>query len=134
MAIYDYLVFGKTLSFDVYPGTVIGSTFSNVKVLAILDRDTANIWIDTAAMHVNVYPMLPNGVPDDPSQYQYVKLQHPNGKISVVGIPWINESTIQVIEVGTLVITVDNVGVDDRERIINALNANGYRAARVVLN
>ena len=133
MSVYDHLNFGNVISFDVYPGAIIGSTFSNVKVLAILDRETANIWIDTAAMHVNVYPTLPNGVPNDPNQYQYVKLQLPNGNISVIGIPWIKEDTIQLVDVGTLTITVANASPEDRERVIASLNANGYRAAKVVL-
>lgn len=133
MSVYDHLNFGNVISFDVYPGAIIGSTFTNARVLAILDRDTANIWIDTAALHANVYPTLPAGVPDDPSQYQYVKLQLSNGNMTIIGIPWIKEDTIQLIDVGTLTITVPNASPGDRERIISALSANGYRAAKVTL-
>ena len=133
MSIYDYLTFGNTITFDVYPATIIGARFSDVKVMGLLDKETADMWIDADAMHVNIYPTLPAGVPDDPHQYQYVKLKHLNGNISIVGVPWIREDTLQISQRGTLTITVADVGPVDKDRIIKALSANGYRAATVSL-
>lgn len=132
-SIYDYLNFNSTISFDVYPAAIIGARFENVKVLGILDKDTAKHWIDPEAMHINVYPTLPPGVPDDADQYQYVKLKHVNGNISVVGIPWIRIDTIEISQLGTLTITINEVGPEDRDRIIRALAANGYRTSKVSL-
>jgi hypothetical protein len=131
--IYDYLVFGNVISFDVYPATIIGAHFSDAKVLGLLDKDTANLWIDADAMHVNVYPSLPAGTPDDPDQYQYVKLRHLNGTVSIIGIPWINADTLEISQRGTLTITVSDASPLDKDRIIRALAANGYRAAKVSL-
>jgi len=131
--IEDYLVFGNVISFDVYPATIIGSRFVDVKVLALLDKETANLWIDAEAMHANVYPTLPAGVPDDPSQYQYVKFKHTNGTVSILGIPWINPDSITLSQRGTLTITVNDVGTVDKDRIIRALAANGYRIAKLTL-
>lgn len=131
--IYDYLTFGNVLTFDVYPATIIGNRFIDVKVLGVFDKDTARMWIDPDAMHVNVYPTLPDGVPDDPDQYQFVKLQHLNGKVSIIGVPWIREDTIVISQKGTLTITVNDVGPVDLDRIVKALAANGYRSAKVSL-
>ena len=133
MSIYDYLVFGNVISFDVYPATIIGTRFADVKVLGLLDKETANLWIDADAMHVNVYPTLPAGTPDDANQYQYVKLKHLNGTVSVVGIPWINAATLTISQRGTLTITVNDASPQDKDRIIRALSANGYKAAKVTL-
>lgn len=133
MSIYDKLEFNSTVSFDVYPSSIIGAQFRDVKVTGFLDRDTAAFWIDPESMHINVYPTLPSGVPDDPSQYTYVKLKHPNGNISVIGLPWIREDTIQTTERGRLKIEVEDVGPRDQETIRKALAANGYRAAKVTL-
>lgn len=133
MSIYNYLNFGNVISFDVYPASIIGARFEDVKVLGLLDKDTAKIWIDADAMHANVWSTLPPGVPNDPDQYQYVKLQHLNGKISVVGVPWIREGSIQVSQKGTLILTVTDVTPQDRDNIVRALAANGYRPSSVEL-
>ncbi len=131
MSALSQLTIGSTVSFDVYPAAIIGSSFDDVKVLAILDMDTASFWIDPLALHINVKPSLPDGVPDDPQDYQYLKLKHPNGNVEVIGVPWIREDTISHSQAGTLVITVDDVGPEDRDTIVRALSANGYRAASV---
>lgn len=133
MSIYNYLKFGNVLSFDVYPSAILGTDFNDVTVLATLDKDTANLWIDADSMHINIYPTLPPGVPDDPNQYQYVKLRHTNGSISVIGIPWIRAQTVEVSQRGTLTILIEGATAEDRERVVRALSANGYRAAKVTL-
>lgn len=133
MNIYDYLKFGNTISFEVYPAAIVGARFTDVKVLAHLDKDSARQWIDPEALHVNVYPTLPTGTPDDPDQYQFLKLKHPNGKISVIGIPWIREETLQISTKGTLTLTVKEVDPADMQRIVQALSANGYQADTVSL-
>ena len=133
MSIYHYLQFGNVISFDVYPSAILGTEFKDVQVLATLDKDTAMLWIDADSMHINVFPTLPPGVPDDPNQYQYVKLRHTNGNVSVIGIPWIRAQTVEVSTRGTLTILVENATPEDRERVVRALSANGYRAAKVTL-
>lgn len=131
MSVIGQLTIGSTVSFDVYPAGIINARYQDVKVLAHLDMDTAAYWIDPVAMHINVKPTLPAGIPDDPQDYQYLKLKHPNGNIEVIGAPWVREDTIAHSQTGTLVITVDNVGPEDREIITRALGANGYYAASV---
>lgn len=132
-SIHDFLTFGNILSFEVYPAAVIGTRFDDVKVMGVFDSETARIWIDPEAMHANVYPTLPDGTSDDASQYQYVKLKHLNGNVSILGLPWIREDTIQISEKGTLTLKVEDVGPADRDRIIKALAANGYKPSTVSL-
>lgn len=129
--IHDYLVFGNTLSFEVYPAAVLGARFDNVKVMGVFDKDTARMWIDPDAMHVNVYPTLPESTPDDPSQYQFVKLKHSNGHITILGVPWIREDTIEISQRGTLTLSVKDVGPVDKDRIVRALAANGYQVDKL---
>lgn len=35
---------------------------------------------------------------DDPNGYNYFAIQYGNGKIEVIGIPWVNEATYQVVK------------------------------------
>lgn len=127
------LPIGSSVSFDVYPTPILGTAFRYAKVLAHLDADTARFWIDPEALHTEVYPYLPDGVPDDATGYSYVKLKLTNGTVTVVGVPWIKSETIQVTSETTIVITVDQVGPEDRDNIVKALSANGYKTAKVEL-
>jgi hypothetical protein len=129
----DYLQFGNVITFEVYPASIIGTRFQDVKVLGLLDKDTANLWIDADAMHLNVFPTLPNGVPNNPDDYQYVKLKHLNGAVSVIGIPWIRTDSVVVSTRGTLTLSVKNVTPVDMDRIVRAINANGYAVDTVSL-
>lgn len=132
-SIHDYLIFGNVLSFEVYPASIIGTRFQDVKVMGLLDKDTANFWIDADALHINVFPTLPDGVPDDPSEYQFVKLKHLNGAVSVIGVPWIRTDSVLVSTRGQLTLTVDDVTPIDMDRIVKAINANGYAIRTVSL-
>jgi len=129
----ETIVFGNTVSFDVYPSSILGSKFSNVKVIALMDKDTASTWIDPEAMHANVYPTLPATVVDDPSSYQFVMLKHSNGETSVIGLPWIIENSVQVIQKGTLTIRLDNITPLQSDQIVNIISANGFQIKEVTL-
>lgn len=134
MAVQDKLSFGSIVSLDVYPSQILGSNFTDVKVLGIFDRTTANLMTDVDGLHANVYPFLPNGSPENAGDYQYVKLQHLNGSISIIGLPWIIEESISVSNKGKLTIVIDDITIDDREKIITAINAVGYRVNSVDLS
>lgn len=117
---------GDTVSFDVYPSSILGTKFSNCKVLAFLDMDSATQWIDPVAMHVNVYPTLPKGTPNKASGYNYVKVKLANGTVTCVGDPWIKAETIKVITSSKIQIIVEDTGPDDVQRLANILQQNGY--------
>lgn len=123
---------GKLLSFSVYPSAILGTVYTRVKVLAILDAETAFQYIDPASLHANVYPTLPQGVPDQYDGYLYAKLRLQNGAVTCIGLPWIDAST--VVEVADLqyLVTVSNVNAGDFERIRTALVANGFPSITIV--
>lgn len=125
------LQFGSIVNFSTYPSNIIGAQYTEVKVLGLLDKQTANLWIDADTLHPNVYPTLPPGTPDDPDAYQYVKLIHTNGSISVIGLPWIIADTIEVSTKGHLTIEFSDASPGDREVIIRALAANGYQPSKI---
>lgn len=133
MAVESKLQFGSVVSFDTYPASILGTIFSEVKVLGIFDKDTANMWIDANSMHSNVYPSLPVNSPTSPDDYQYVKLKHTNGNISVLGLPWIREDTIVVVNKGTLTLVLSDMTVEDKDNIVASIAAIGYKLDRITL-
>lgn len=127
------LEIGETYSFDVYPTAVLGNNFKNVTVMAIVDSETAKVAIpggfDPVAIHANVYGMLPDGTPNNYSRYLYVKIKHPNGAFSMLGLPWINQNTIEVKGIRKGVFTIEGIKAADVEIIKAACAGAGYKVA-----
>lgn len=116
---------GDTVSFEVHP-QILGTGFKRVKILAILDMDTAKYWIDPVAMHINVFPSLPSGVVNRADGYSYVKIQYPNGEVTCLGLPWIRSSSIVRHEGGKMTIRFDDITVEDMDKVMLALSSNGH--------
>lgn len=120
------------ISFDLYPASILGAGYQNAKVTSIMDmRGAIQAGFDPAALHASVYPTLPPGVPNDPSQYGYLLLQLANGNFTVIGIPWIVDSSLVVASTASIQFTVDNISPTDQNTILQALAANGFTAVNV---
>lgn len=122
---YDFKV-GQNYSFDVYPSNILGTNFKNVKLLAILDCDSANGIIQTKPMHINVFPYLPQGTPNNPEQYNYLKILTASGAVTAIGIPWIKESTVTVVSYKKAIVEIEPVNLEDGPKIAAALIKNGF--------
>lgn len=117
----------QTYSFQVHPAALLGNGFQNATVMAILDQESANQLIDTQAMHVQVYPTLPEGTPNNPAEYNYVKLRLANGTTTVLGIPWIKENTLVKQTSSVIKATIAGVTAADLPRVRAALLQNGFQ-------
>lgn len=101
---------GSTYSFQVYPVAQLGNNFQNVVVLALLDASTVQqLGIDIWGMHKNLYASLPAGTPNDPTQYQYLRLKLQSGQSTIVAVPWIDDSTVELANAQTLKVTLGNL-------------------------
>jgi len=101
---------GSTYSFSVYPVAQLGNNFQNIQVLALLDATTVQqLGVDIWAMHKNIYPTLPAGTPNDPTQFQYLRIKLQSGTSTIIAIPWINDSTVELVSAQTLDVKIYNV-------------------------
>lgn len=117
---------GQKFSFEVYPSAVLGY-FRDVVLDSRLSADGARSFgVDVDALHANVYRTLPNGVPNDPNAYDYIRVRHANGTYSVVGVPYIRGESIQMSTFGVLTLRFDGINQQDQQRILNAVSASGY--------
>lgn len=133
---YAY-VLGKTYSFNVYAPNVLGTDFQNVKLLAIMDADTATrSGLDIYSQHRKIYPYVPAevGMPDDPTQYNYIQIITQAGNRTILGMPWIDESSIEVVTAQTIVATIGGVTASDMAIIRQALAQNGYNNVKLTLS
>lgn len=118
-------------SFSVYPVALLGNDFTDVTVLATLDEETARQTIDTYAVHRQYYPSLPADTPDDPTAYDYVKLRMKSGEIRIIGIPWIDPTTVVLVEKVPLVIELEDASLADIPHLRNILSANRYKIVTI---
>lgn len=117
----------QSYSFQLYPAALLGNDYENVTVMAILDFETANLsGLDAQARHVQVYPSLPAGTPNDPAQYSYVKLRRPNGSITILGLPWIKPETVTQVTSSTITVKISGVAAADLARVRACLVQNGF--------
>lgn len=116
----------KVYSFDVYPVNEIGTGFKNVTVQSILDYNTALAFADIEALHVNVFPTLPAGTPNRPQDFDYLLIRTDDGNTTVIGVPWIKDETVELVQSLKIQAVIDGVGSADLERIRICLTQNGY--------
>jgi hypothetical protein len=129
----DYQI-GLTYSFNVFPVALLGNNFQNVVVQAILDAGTTQqLGVDIQALAKQMYPLLPSGTPSDPTTYQYLKLQLASGASVILAVPWIDDSSVELVTQQTIVATISNVSSQDLSRIKLALVQNGYNNVSLAL-
>lgn len=117
---------GQKFSFEVYPSAILGN-FRDVVLDARLSANGARAFgADVDALHANVYRTLPSTVPNDATSYDYLRVQHPNGSYSIIGVPYIRPESIQIVTHGVLHLRFDGVSQQDHTRILNALSASGF--------
>ena len=131
----DSSLIGRTINFSVYPSALLGSNFTNVKVLDILSAVTAGAFTDVQAQHLNVMATLPDGFRDPLAylNYLYVRVQYSNGEYGILGIPWIDGSTVAIVENKTAIVSVPGVGSSDINYIRQALVNAGYANVTITL-
>lgn len=112
---------GKSVNLMLVEPSVMGATISGV-VDSIVSATEANRHADVYALHNRIYPYLPNGTPDDPAKYGYVLLTT-DTQTQVVGIPWINLPSSEVVESFYVFVDIPNGSQDVIERVRKALAA-----------
>lgn len=119
---------GKTVAFDVYPTATLGTTFDRVKLVAILDYEAANQYINVPVLAANVYATLPAGTLKDFTKYLFLKVILPDGKTTAVAVQWIDMTTYRIFDSINIDFTIENASGADVERIRKILASNGFTA------
>jgi len=124
----------STYSFSVYPSAMIGSDFTNIVALGVVDYEVARKYDDIYALHAQVYNTLPSGTVNNAEGYDYLLLRTQDGSTTVLGLPWIREDTIELKDARTANVTIFGVSGSDVEKIRNALVQNGYNNVEITLS
>lgn len=125
---------GKVYTFDTYAPEVLGTHIINVKCLAIFNAENAiSNGLDIYSYHERMRAHLPVGYNNDPTTMVYVKLKNTSGRESIFAMDWINLSTISETKANRIVVTMNDVSLEDVEVIRKALVAQGYTDINIVL-
>lgn len=117
---------GGVYSFNTIAPTLLGSDYRNVKVLGIIDYNIASQYINPHVRHADLYPYMATGIPDDPTQYNYLMVRLGSGGRTVLAIPWIDISSIEQVTITNITVTFTNAKNSDVERIRELLELNGF--------
>ena len=122
---YNFQI-GVVYSFNSLAAAILGAEFVNVKLVAILDYDTAMQFSNVALMNKQILPLLPVGTPADPTAYTYLKFKTPVGTNIILAYNWIDTSTITITAGTTITVVVNNASTADVTTIKNVLAQLGY--------
>jgi len=116
---------GKTVRFNTLAPNILGANRDNVTIVAAdLDLDTAVLISDVKAKHNQVRNYITT-LPQSAGSYSYVKLRFGNGQVEVLGVPWIDQNTIEVITDRKLTVEVGSVSDSTEQLVREALLQNG---------
>lgn len=131
---YDKLIPGNIVSFNVYPVAYLGH-FDRVKVEGIVDYANAvRMGFDPISLHVRVFPTLPNNAPNNARDYHYVRVQTIDGQSHLIGLPWIKPETLQVHPNNRIaVVKIELTSEEDPRRLMEVLNANKFHGVQLTV-
>lgn len=75
-------------NFTVYANSILGTNYTNARLLSILDYKTALKFSNIELLHRQVFPFLPPNTLSDHTQYTYYLFLH-RGKETVLADVWI---------------------------------------------
>lgn len=122
---------GDLISFRTHSDGILGTNFTNCRIVALLDADDARQHINVDSYHLGVYPYLPQGTPNNPSEYMFAKIKFADGKTTAVGLPWINVDSITKIESRELTLKFKTTSDADLDGILKVLRSNNIPFERV---
>lgn len=130
---YNFLI-GQTYNFQVYP-PMLGNDWQNVKVTSVMSYEDAMKQQDVTSLHIKFFPYFgqPTNTPNDPASYLYIKVKTQSGATTILGVAWINDSTVQMVTAQTATVTIANITPQDVPKIQAALAANGYNNVSVAI-
>lgn len=107
--------FDKLVTFQIHPSQRFPFSLDRVRIESILPASKVD---DYAYLHRMTYSTLPPGVLDDPTSYKWLEVRLEDDSIVHIGVPWIIEGSISVIEntLYKVVITDDRVNAEGELR------------------
>lgn len=102
------LTINKHYNFSIYANSVLGVSYINTKLVAILDYNTALKFSNIELLHRQIYPYLPPNTPQDHTKYTYYLFKHNNKNIVIADV-WLIQSSIEETSGLSYTIRLNNI-------------------------
>ena len=121
------LEIGKIYTFNTLSPVFLGAVIERAKLKSIVDADTARRFAPIDQLHAQVYPTLPQGSPKDVNSSLYYVFEGQNKTSVVVAGPWIDMTSLEVIEHIDITVRIPQASLSDIEKVRVALAAAGFK-------
>ena len=116
---------GLIYKFDTLAPTVLGATYSNMKVDGLVSASVASKHMDIYTRHKQLERLIP-GLPSDPNNCTFVMFTNlTNNETVILALEYIVTSSIVSTESVTLTVTIPNSSPSDGPIIREALRKVG---------
>ena len=118
---------GKVYTFNTLSPVFLGAVISRAKLKSIVDAETARKFAPIDQLHAQVYPTLPANSPRDVNSSIYYIFEGQNKSTIVLAAPWIDFTSIEVIQHIDITIRIPQSSLEDVEKARIALSAAGFK-------
>lgn len=118
---------GKVYTFNTKSPAFLGAVIERAKLKSIVDIDMARKLTTIDQLYAQIYPSLPPGTVNDVTAATYYVFEGQNKSQIIVADQWVVESSIQLIENVTIVVTMESAALSDADTVRLALSAAGIQ-------
>lgn len=119
------LTINKSYNFSLYPIPILGSSYKNLKLISILDYDTALKFDNVELLSKSAYPYLPPGTSSNFRSYIFYLFKTDTNKNIVLANEWIIESTIEEVSSLNYTLRLNNISLNQLNTIKDQLRLLG---------
>ena len=116
---------GKVYTFNTLSPAFLSNTVERVKLMSIMDAESARTFEPIDQKYAQVYSSLPPGSPKKPSDVTWYLFKAQNGSNVVLADPWIDSTSIEEIKLIDINVSVVRASLSDVDKIRIALSAAG---------
>ncbi len=124
---------GKRYTFNTTVPSILGETFTAVKYCGDVSYEVAKMIESVDIKHRQLYHHL-TGIPDNPAAFSYHIFEGADSVKTVLAEPWINTTSIVMIQATSLTAVIENINIDDVDIIRRILLAGGYRDMTITVH
>lgn len=122
----SYFNLKSRYNFNTLAPAILGVSVKNATIMGLFDSTIAANYMNVQTNHAQIYPSLPPGTVNDPTQYDYFLIRTQSGDKRVLAIQWIDVNSIQLVTQQAISITVNGTTTGDDVKIRNALLMMGF--------
>lgn len=128
MVILEKFKLKDVISFETHASSILPQDYERVTVIGVIPASDCHLYgYDAYSMHAQIFRLVPPGtMENNADSYDYLRLRTLNGETRIVGIPWINASTIKVFKKTTACFIVEDIAQEDIEKIQLSISRHGY--------